>query len=240
MAKSIEQWIKEDVKPLKRKGQKYVSEQAFFRNPMRATMLDTDHMFAPADGILVEQKVVESGEEAILDVKGKPYTLNELMCGEYFDDGQPVAVANIFLTQYHRHRINLPFPGYNSTEVLDSIKTYNRPMIEFEKQLEKGIIDWNEGEYLFTNERRLDTIVAPKLGITYYMVWVADFDVANLNHYHTENQNGHLGQNDEVGMMQYGSSIFLISPIGDDFDIDFAQEIGTCVYAKQDPLFNII
>ena len=192
MAKTINDWIKEDVTPLKRKGQRAISEVYFFRNPFRATHFDDAFMFAPSDGILCEQKVVKGCKEAIVNVKGKPYTLEEAMMDEYFDEDEEVIVINIFLTQYHRHRINLPYPGFIYTELLDSIQTYNRPMLNFEKDLTKGVINWNEADYLFKNERRLDRVYSPKLGGNYYMLWVADYDVTNLNSYYSELEGAHV------------------------------------------------
>lgn len=238
MSKSIQEWIKEDVEPLKRKGSRFLAEMAFFREPMRATILDDDFIFTPADGIIVNQKIIK-GYEEIINVKGKSYTLEEAMQGRFFSKRQKVMIVDIFLTQYHVHNTRIPYSGYIYNEMLEQISSYNRPMIQFERDLIKGVIDYNSADYLFLNERSLTRIHCPKLDSDIFVLNIADFDVASLMCHYDTNQGGWGYQNGNLGKMLFGSTAQLIVPMNPDIKYSFTQEIGRCVYGKIDTLIAL-
>src|SRR5258708_12742838 len=78
MAKNLEEWIERDVRSLKEKGLRWLSEEYFFRDPVRPMISDPSYFFAPADGILLYLETVKP-EDPIVEIKGKPYSLRDAM-----------------------------------------------------------------------------------------------------------------------------------------------------------------
>src|ERR1044071_254287 len=132
MAKSLEQWIETEVRPYQDKSVAWLSQYHFFRDPIRPTYSDLSYFFAPADGIIIYQRLVKP-HEAIVEIKGKPYSVQEaLRDPEYKHES---VVVGIFMTFLDVHVNRIPFPGQLSYKELDPIDTYNYPMIEVEKGL---------------------------------------------------------------------------------------------------------
>lgn len=237
-SQTIEEWLDKDVTPLKKLGDKYMYEMGFWREEFRPSVLDSDVMFSPADGIIIGQKIVRGPYNAICQIKGVDYSLEDAMGGEYFKSKDRVMVIEIFLTQYHIHYIRCPYSGYISQiDELDSIKTYNKPMLDFEKGLLENIIDLNRADYMFYNSRTLTTFTSPKLKSKYYLLQIADYDVSNLVSYHKEKT--HVHQHTTIGQMRFGSQATLIVPIPRGKDYFFAEEIGAVVKGIQTPLFYL-
>jgi hypothetical protein len=134
VAKSLKEWIDTEVREVKDKPLSWLSQYHFFRDPTRPMFSDTSHFFAPADGVILYQKTV-APDECLLDIKGKSYSIRQVMRDESYD--QPSLVIGIFMTFYDVHINRIPFPGRLSYRELDPIATFNYPMLE----VEKGIIE---------------------------------------------------------------------------------------------------
>jgi phosphatidylserine decarboxylase len=52
VAKSLSEWLDADVRPVRAKPLRWLSEQYFFRDPARPAYSDTSYFFSPADGIV--------------------------------------------------------------------------------------------------------------------------------------------------------------------------------------------
>src|SRR5262245_48397821 len=130
MAKSLREWVRTDIRRVKNKTLKWISEEHFFRDPARPMFSDTNYFFSPADGIIIYQKEVEPAD-CIVDIKGKPYSLRTAMQDETFE--KKCLVIGIFMTMYDVHINRLPYAGFLSYKPLDPISTFNYPMLGVER-----------------------------------------------------------------------------------------------------------
>ncbi len=67
MAKKLHDWIEADVRPYQDKSVAWLSQDHFFRDPIRPTYSDLNHFFAPADGSILYQREVRP-EEYIVEM----------------------------------------------------------------------------------------------------------------------------------------------------------------------------
>src|SRR3989442_9026997 len=58
MAKSLREWIDSEVRDVRAKPMSWLSQYHFFRDPTRPMWSDTSCFFAPADGIILYEKIV--------------------------------------------------------------------------------------------------------------------------------------------------------------------------------------
>ncbi len=59
MAKTVQQWVAEDVQELQERSVDWLSQYHFFRDPPRPAFSDLSCFFSPADGVIVYQRVVD-------------------------------------------------------------------------------------------------------------------------------------------------------------------------------------
>ena len=236
MAKSLKEWVRTDVKRVKNKPLKWISEEYFFRDPTRPMYSDGDYFFSPADGVVIYQQQVLP-DACIVDLKGKPYSLRAAMQDESFD--KPCLVIGIFMTMYDVHINRLPYAGYLSYRELEPIGTYNLPMLDFERSLvEDLVIEHANADYLHRNQRILNRVYAPELGQYYYMLQIADYDVDCITPFNLS-QNAPMSQNQRFSQILFGSQVDLVIPLSERFGFESVQEIGTHVEAGVDPLVRI-
>src|SRR5438105_1708042 len=132
MAKSLREWVDNDVTPVKEKPLRWLAEEYFFRDPTRPALTDTSYFFSPADGIVVYQQTVMP-DEPIVDIKGKSYSLRDAIRDPSYD--RESLVIGVFMTFVDVHINRVPFPGRLSYKELDEIGTYNQPTLGVEKGL---------------------------------------------------------------------------------------------------------
>ena len=77
----------------------------------------------------------------------------------------------------------------------------------------------DHAEYLFTNQRMLNTIHSSKLGTPYYILQIADFDVATIQPFDLR-QSRPVFQNSRFSQIRFGSQVELIVPLSDRFDYE--------------------
>ena len=108
MAKTLEEWLETDVKPLEDKSISWLSQFHFFRDPMRPSYSDLSYFFSPADGIIIYQKRVQP-DEPIVEIKGKPYSLQDSLRDKSYKSES--LVIGIFMTFFDVHVNRVPYPG---------------------------------------------------------------------------------------------------------------------------------
>ncbi len=237
MAKTLRTWIDTDVQQIKDSSIKWLSECYFFRDPVRAYYLDPAYFFAPADGIIIYQRIVQP-EAGIVEIKGKPYTLREAIQDPSYAHRESLVIG-IFLTFYDVHINRIPLGGYLSYKQIDKIQSLNRPMLDIEKSLLSDLrVSADQADYLFYNERVLNTIYAPAIQQNYYVLQVADYDVAVIVPY-TLKQHQPFFQNRRFSQIRYGSQVDLIVPLSERYDFQLLQTEGMHVEAGVDPLIKV-
>jgi len=237
MAKSLEEWIRTDVRPYQDKSVAWLSQFHFFRDPIRPTYSDLSYFFAPADGVIVYQRRVKP-DEAIVEIKGRPYSLREALREP--DYASASLVIGIFMTFLDVHVNRIPFPGQLSYKELDPIDTYNHPMLDVEKGLFDELrIPTEAMGYLHENQRMVNRVYSSELGQPYYILQIADYDVDCITPFDLK-QNQAAAQGERFSMIRYGSQVDLIVPLSSRFDFQLLQKTGHHVEAGIDPVIKVI
>jgi len=237
MAKTLNEWIKTDVKQAEKMSIEQLSNQFFFRDPLRTMYIDNEHFYSPADGTILYQKIIKDPTEPIVEIKGINYTLQDAMGDK--DYNKPSLVVGIFMSFYDVHINRIPYGGYLSYKHIDAIESTNKPMLATEKDIFNGKINPANLEYLKYNERMWNKIYSPSIDYTYYLIQIADEDV-NVIVPFTTNQNDLFAQNERFSLIRWGSQCEIIVPIDSRFDFELCQEDHTHVEAGIDPIFKII
>ena len=236
MAKSLREWVDNDVTPVKEKPLRWLAEEYFFRDPTRPALTDTSYFFSPADGIVVYQQTVLP-DEPIVDIKGKSYSLRDAIRDPSYD--RESLVIGVFMTFVDVHINRVPFPGRLSYKELDEIGTYNQPTLGVEKGLFQDLrLDTGAAGYLHTNQRMLNRVYAPALGQSYFVLQIADYDVNAIMPFQLK-QNRPVAQNQRFSQIRYGSQVDLIVPLSRRFEFIPLQQPGVHVEAGIDPLVRI-
>jgi phosphatidylserine decarboxylase len=236
MAKPLRQWLEEDVGPVRGKSMRWISERYFFRDPNRAVYSDTGFFFPPADGIVLYAKTV-APDESIVNIKGRDFSLREAMRLPDFD--RTCLVVGIFMTFYDVHINRMPYAGRLHYHELEPIGTHNAPMLEVEKALLEDIAPYTQNaDYLFSNQRVLNTITSLELGQRYYVLQIADYDVDCIMPFSIR-QNQVYAQNQRFSQIRYGSQLDLIIPLSARYDFTPLVEVGMHVECAVDPLVRI-
>jgi phosphatidylserine decarboxylase len=236
MAKSLRHWISTDVRHAHKQPLRFLSEQYFFRDPVRPIYADASYFFAPADGVILYQRNL-AADETLVEIKGRSYSLREAMRNDTF--AKSCLVIGIFMTLYDVHVNRVPFAGTLNFEPLPPIDTYNRPMLAVEEELVQGHASSLRGaDYLFSNQRVLSRVFASTLGLTYYLLQIADYDVACITPFGNR-QNRHYAQNERFSQIRFGSQVDLIIPLTDRWRLQTLLSDTTHVQAGVDPLVRI-
>ena len=236
MAKSLTEWYESEVSEIRDKPMKWLSEQYFFRDPNRPVFSDTSYFFPPADGIVLYAKQVEP-DQGIINIKGKDYSLQTAMRNTTYT--RPSLVVGIFMTFFDVHINRVPYPGCLSYQELDTIDTYNYPMLYVEKDLLDNIVPYTRNaDYLFNNQRIINRIYSMQLKQEYYVLQVADYDVDCIMPFKLK-QNQPFAQNQRFSLIRYGSQVDLIIPLSGHYEFTPVLEAGMHVEAGVDPLVRI-
>lgn len=236
MAMPVAEWVRQDVRRARRHPLKWLSETYFFRDPVRGTCTDPDHFFAPADGILLYQRDL-APEEPLCEIKGCPYTLREAM--RMPDLRGRCLVIGIFMTLYDVHVNRVPYSGLLSYRELPPIQSHNQPMLAVEQALLHGHpFPSDDADYLLLNQRMLNTVRVARLGLSYRMLQIADYDVATILPFHLR-QNQPVFQNQRFSQIRFGSQVDLILPCQPAYAYELLQPDGYHVQAGIDPLIRL-
>jgi phosphatidylserine decarboxylase len=236
MAKKLEDWLDSEAQPFREKSISWLSQYHFFRDPMRPTYSDLSYFFSPADGIILYQRTVRPNE-CIVEIKGRAYSLRDALRDPEYD--APSLVIGIFMTFLDVHINRIPYPGQLSYKALDSIDTYNHPMLDVENGLLDDLhISTDAMEYLHQNQRMLNRIYSMQLGLSYYLLQIADYDVDCITPFELK-QNQPAYQGERFSQVRYGSQVDLIVPLSSRFDFTTLQNTGDHVEAGIDPLIKV-
>lgn len=236
MARSLAEWVENEVVPLDDRAPSWLSEIYFFRDPRRPRYADSSYFFSPADGVILYQKVVKP-DESIVDIKGKSYSLqNALRDPEFTSES---LVIGIFMTFFDVHVNRMPYRGTLSYRELPPIATYNRPMLDVENRLLYDLkIDLSNADYLRPNQRMVNKVDAPSLGQSYYMLQIADYDVNCITPFHLR-QNVVAQQGARFSQIRYGSQVDLIIPLSDRWEFTPVHRETDHVQAGVDRLVRV-
>lgn len=240
MAKPLQEWLDTDVEEIRKKeeelGVDYLYEYNFPRDPKVPIFANSDAMLAPASGIIFNQKEVNSDEE-LLDIKGKKYTLKDVMFNKDFN--KRCLVIQTFLTYLDVHITRMPYSSFVKYKVLPPLKTRNLSMIPFEDEIFSNKYNSNTLDYSFYNERAIAECNIPSLEYKYYMVLIGDLHVNVINFFCQNNK--HLIQGKRFGQIRFGSEVDLILPIEDDmfFDYELVHPNLTHVESGEDTILNL-
>jgi phosphatidylserine decarboxylase len=236
MAKTLQDWLETDVQPLEDKSVSWLSQFHFFRDPIRPTYSDLSYFFSPADGVIIYQKEVFP-DEAIVEIKGKPYSLKDALRDQDFKP--KCLVIGIFMTFFDVHVNRIPYPGQLSYKELDPIDTYNHPMLDVEKDILQELrLPQESLGYLHHNQRMVNRIYSSELGQPYYILQIADYDVDCITPFDLK-QNQAAAQGERFSQVRYGSQVDLIVPLSSRFDFTTLRETSNHVEAGVDPLIKI-
>ena len=236
MAKTLQEWIKTDVVKAEKMSIGQLSNQFFFRDPIRPNYIDHEHFYSPADGTILYQKFIKDPSEPVVEIKGINYTLQDVMCDK--DYNKPSLVVGIFMSFYDVHINRIPYGGYLSYKAIDAIESMNKPMLATEKDIFNGAINPNNLEYLKYNERMWNKIYSPSLDYTYYLIQIADEDV-NVIAPFTTTQNDLFVQNERFSLIRWGSQVDLVLPLDERFDFELCLEDTMHIEAGIDKLIKI-
>ena len=214
MSKSLQEWIEQDVSPVRGKSIRWLSESYFFRDPSRPVFSDVSYFFSPADGVVLYATRVRP-DQRIVDIKEKRYTLRDAMRDPSYD--RESLVVGIFMTFFDVHVNRIPYSGRLSYRELDPIDSYNHPMLDVEKSLLDELRVPTDGPtYLRNNQRVINRVYASDLGEWYYVLQIADFDVDSILPFELK-QNRPFKQNQRFSQIRYGSQVDLIVPLSECF-----------------------
>ena len=236
MAKSLHDWLESDVALIRDKPMRWLSEQYFFRDPGRAVYSDQSYFFPPADGVILYSQTVKP-DEAILNIKGISYSVKSAMRNNEFKE--QCLVIGIFMTFYDVHINRVPYAGRLTYRELDTIDTYNHPMLDVEKDILNEIAPYTRNaEYLLNNQRVINKVFSQDLAQHYYVLQVADYDVDCITPFNLK-QNQPFAQNQRFSQIRYGSQVDLIIPLSERFDYQPVINTGMHIEAGVDPLVKI-
>jgi phosphatidylserine decarboxylase len=144
------------------------------------------------------------------------------------------------MTFYDVHINRIPYAGHLCYRELDTIDTYNYPMIEVEKDLLDEVVPYTRNAgYLFNNQRVINRIFNLDLKQYYYVLQVADYDVDSITPFKLK-QNQPFAQNQRFSQIRYGSQVDLIIPLSERFEFKPLLQPGIHVEGGIDPLVQII
>lgn len=236
MAKALKEWLETDVKEVRNKPMRWLSEQYFFRDPARPLYSDPAFFFAPADGVVLYAKQVDPDQQ-ILDIKGKSHSLQTALRDN--DYNRESLVIGIFMTFYDVHINRIPFAGRLTYRALESINSYNYPMLDVEKDLLSELPAYaKHAGYLFNNQRVVNKVFSIDLQQHYYILQIADYDVDSITPFELK-QNRMFSQNQRFSQIRYGSQVDLIIPLSERFNYRPVIKKGYHVEAGIDPLVKI-
>jgi phosphatidylserine decarboxylase len=206
MAQPLKEWARDSIDPFRDAPNDWLCDYHFQRDPVRTVTIDSDVWFAPADGTIIYQTIVNDPDAPIIEIKGVDYTLADatghapITC--------PALVIGIFLTVWDVHVQRAAQDGFCTWRQLPPIESTNRTMIGIETAISDSHIDTDECDYLFTNERVVHQF--RNSHGDHYVLSVADADVDAITPF--QPSGSYYGQGDKFSSIRFGSQVDLIVP----------------------------
>tara|TARA_R110000751_G_scaffold11771_10_gene40978 strand:+ start:1168 stop:1932 length:765 start_codon:yes stop_codon:yes gene_type:complete len=234
MAEKLEDWLNGEVAELTKMSVGELSNNFFFRDPIRPIFIDYEHFYSPSDGTILYQKIVQPGEQ-VLEIKGIDYTIQDVMGDSEFN--KPSLVIGIFMSFYDVHINRIPYGGVLRYKRLEPIESTNKPMLAVEKDILNKVINPNNMAYLKYNERMSNQVYVPSLDYTYHLIQIADEDVNVIAPF---KQQGDLcAQNERFSLIRWGSQVDLVLPLDSRYEFETMLDDTMHVNAGLDKLIKI-
>ena len=233
MALSVRTWLREQNRATKDMSIEDLSSTYCFRDPLRPIKNNSDIIFSPADGVIVDYTSVSSIHDYVYG-KYDSISIDKLSYG-MIPEGK-YEVVSIFLTFYDAHVIRIPVNGVAKRTNLPPYFVENRPMIDFEKDIMNSKFVAVRKELLTCfayNERVLYTISDPPEVENMYLLLTAEDDIDTILSFTRDDQP--LKQNQRLASIRYGSMVTCIVPKS--WKSEFVCKENTHVEAGIDPLF---
>lgn len=229
-------WVDTEVRQYQDKPLSWLSDTHFFRDPARPCFSDPGCFFSPADGVILYQEQADA-RDALFDIKGRSYSVRDALWDSAYD--KPSLVIGIFMTFYDVHINRVPYAGRLSYRRPEPLATHNHPMLEMEENLLRDLrIDLWSAEYLRHNQRVVNRIDVPELGLEYYVLQVADYDVNTVTPFELR-QHRPVRQGQRFSQIRFGSQVDLIIPLSDRWTFTPVQPVGHHVEGGIDPLVQV-
>jgi phosphatidylserine decarboxylase len=112
-------------------------------------------------------------------------------------------------------------------------------MLEVEKHILRDLrIPTETLDYLHHNQRLVNRIYSSRLGQSYYVLQIADYDVDCITPFNLK-QNRPVFQGERFSIVRYGSQVDLILPLCHRFDFRTVRNTGDHVEAGVDRLVEV-
>jgi phosphatidylserine decarboxylase len=235
MAESMQQWLRRVKKETKGMSEVYMASTHFFRDPIRPIKNNSDFIYSPADGILLDLVQVNNTNETFYS-KYHSIHLDELAYRQIPDGNY--WVATIFLTYYDPHVVRMPVSGIISRLNLPPYLLTDKPMLDIEQLILNNDTSDKMMEQVASvayNQRVMFSVRNPFLEGHLYMILTADYDIDTVVSYFPKD-NFCVNQNKRFGSIRYGSMVTCIIPAN--WNIQPIQKKLTHVEAGIDPLFK--
>jgi phosphatidylserine decarboxylase len=205
------------------------------RTPSRICFQNVNFFYSPADGTIVYQKILDNFKyQSIVSIKQRDLDLQNITQIPTFN--KPSIIIGIFCSTYDVHVMRLPYSGIVNFVDLKTNRS-NQNMSSFETKYIKGNIDLNEAEYLFTNQKRIYTIVNSILNYTYYIIQTLSAPIENIESFIKSKT--YCNQNTPLSLFPYANHIDLVLPLDTKFEFQLQQGIETHVKAGLDRIVKI-
>jgi phosphatidylserine decarboxylase len=239
LALPVEEWLAQREQHFKGVTNRELNEEKFHRDPTYATILDRTKFYAPADGTLIYQKVVQPGES--VEIKGKLYSLNDLFENQEVPRVPCLCIA-IFMTMWDVHVNKVPFPGILQFRMAHPILSYNIPM-DFAQDDIVGkkfrSIQTHMHGFEVTNARMINRIYNPEFDYSYSVIQIADDAVNTVAHF-TSEQNQWFEQCQRFSIIRFGSQVDTILPLDPRYDLQTFWPDLYHVEGGIDPIIRMI
>lgn len=238
MALSLIEWLKsEEFLQVKEKSPKEFVETTFFRNPLRNISINDYMIKAPADGVLLYQGRYKANEK-ILEIKGKKYTIRDILMNGNIPKDKSFYVAGIYLTTFSVHLIRAVTKGVIlNIEDLPPLLSNNYSMTPFEYGLIKGSINLRFMQFSFYNQRTVIKTYSNTLKTNIYYVLIADADVDRNLLFKKENEP--FLQGERLAYVVFGSQCDILIEAKPWFRLRKLIPNFYYIYAGLDDLFQI-
>lgn len=236
MAQSISTWSRKAKSECKNMSIEELSSSYFFRDPIRPIKNNNELIYAPADGVILDCKQVDSIHDYIF-TKYKEVTLDNLSYSKI--ENGAYWVVTIFLTFYDPHIIRIPTNGLINRLDLPPYYTENKAMLEIENNILNNSVANIKQELLASisfNQRVLLDIKPPFNNDNYYIVLTADYDVDTVVSFFSKSS--FMKQNTRIASVRYGSMATCVIP--KEWNIKPLQKVNTHIEAGIDPIFEFL
>ncbi|RKX62875.1 MAG: hypothetical protein DRP34_03390 [Thermodesulfobacteriota bacterium] len=238
MAIPLETWLKsEEFKEIADAPLKEFSEYLFFRNPLRNITVDDRFLKAPSDGILLYQGKYQANQK-IVEVKGKKYTVRDILDDDTIPKEKKFYVFGIYLTSFSVHVVRTMTKGVIlEIRNLLPILSNNFPMVLFESELLRNNPNFNFMQFSFLNQRTIVMQYSPVLRTRIYYVLIADAEVDKNLLFVGEDEA--VSQAQRLAYVLFGSQLDVVIEAQDWFRLRKLVPNFYYIYAGLDDLYRV-